>query len=595
MIGEHSVLLYSDRTGGAWTQVLPNPYFTADRSGWIDGDWGTHWTWVGDGTVTTGGAVIDFYAGLATMPLTVRPPGADTYEVRIKCRTSAPSTRMNVFVGFAPNADRTGWVSHYISYADWGPGEHTLIAPFTYTAGAGDAYVGTDLHFAINPGPDGIPANVPLPHTVVVDQIELRLRDTTPAVDLTCLVDEVAIRHGRSDTTEQPSAASATIDLSTDPAHPLPVAVDVGALVVVSTMLDDGMTVTRFAGLITDVSSTWDDSGRATPDLPTTQIVAVSQLADLGRRVIGDVPWPAELDGARVARILSLAGSPVSPGWSDPGTVQILARDVDAQPALELAHEAADSAGGIVWHTRAGEVLYADADHRRGAGVALTLDACDVLVAPLWQRNLDGLVNDVSIRYGVAPDGGEQPEYRASNATSIAQRGRYAASITTELATLADATAFGQLLLVRNSSPVWVMSALPVAVKDLDDARTHTLLNLEVGSLIQVTGLPAVGAAPTSVAMWVEGWGETLAHGSHEISLVVSGYCRTVPPPRWNDLDPAWTWDTITPQSLTWDATTCLGPTTDLGRWDDVPASLRWDAITPASTTWDQWTKTPGG
>jgi hypothetical protein len=70
----------------------------------------------------------------------------------------------------------------------------------------------------------------------------------------------------------------------------------------------------------------------------------------------------------------------------------------------------------------------------------------------------------------------------------------------------------------------------------------------------------------------------------------VSGYCRTVPPPRWDDLNPTWTWDTI--GTLTWDQATCIGPQPDRGRWADVPATLRWDQIPPA-TTWDTWTAAP--
>ena len=52
--------------------------------------------------------------------------------------------------------------------------------------------------------------------------------------------------------------------------------------------------------------------------------------------------------------------------------------------------EVAGDAGGIVWATRAGDVRYADANHRRGTVAALTLDACDVLVTPIWSRTTDG-------------------------------------------------------------------------------------------------------------------------------------------------------------------------------------------------------------
>jgi len=238
-----------------------------------------------------------------------------------------------------------------------------------------------------------------------------------------------------------------------------------------------------------------------------------------------------------------------------------------------------------VWVTRSGDIRYADANHRRGATAALQLDACDILETPYWSRTSDGLINDVSIGYGVAPDGSDQPRYTAERADSKEAYGLFGYSTTTELAALADATALGQLLLTRNRVPVWVMSALPVDVAGLNDTDTASLLGLEANDLLALTGLPAAGNVPTSAYLWVEGWSETLAYGVHELTLVVSGYCRTSPAPRWDDSDPNTTWDAM--GSITWDDATCLGPSPNLGRWDDVPATTRWDQM--GLMTWDNY------
>jgi hypothetical protein len=266
--------------------------------------------------------------------------------------------------------------------------------------------------------------------------------------------------------------------------------------------------------------------------------------------------------------------------------VQILPRDVDSQPALDVAQSTAVSAGGLVWNTRSGDIRYADADHRRGATAELEMDACDILVTPQWSRTTAGLINDVSIGYGVDPDGGDQPRYTNERADSIAMFGRYGFTTTTELAALADATAMGQLLLTRNRAPVWLMSALPVDVAGLTDEQTASLLTLEMSGLITLTGLPAAGSAPTTAILWVEGWTETLAYGAHEMTLIVSGYCRTSPAPRWNDVGPDTTWNDQ--GDITWDDSTCLGPIPNMGRWTDVPASVRWHQV-PFNTTWDNY------
>jgi hypothetical protein len=346
----------------------------------------------------------------------------------------------------------------------------------------------------------------------------------------------------------------------------------------------------RFVGKITDINQGWDDAGAATPEQVTLDVIATGALADLGRRVVGAAPFGQQLDGARVAAVMAAAGITLDPLYSDPGTVQILPRDIDAQPALDVAAEAATASGGIVWATRDGLVRYADANHRKGTAAALTLDACDVLVTPTWARTTAGLVNDVSIGYGVAPEGADQPRYTAARQDSKDIYGVYGFEATTPLAALADASAMGQLLLVRNRVPVWIMSELPVDMDGLSADDTTALLGLDMHALIGLTGLPATGpTTPTNTSLWVEGWTEALAWRVHDFVLTVSGYCRTVPPPQWDNLASSLTWDTVTPPAMTWDDATCTGPLPSENRWNDVPASQRWDQLA-TSVTWQNYT-----
>lgn len=406
---------------------------------------------------------------------------------------------------------------------------------------------------------------------------------TIADTDVSCLIDQAAIRYGREDAEGQPEAASATIDFDlTDTV--LPAYVEIGADVIIETTVA-ATTVRRFTGVVTDINMGWDDAGESTPNAGLAQVIAVSGLAMLGRRVVGDEPWPQELDGARVTRVLNLAGIVPDPTRTDPGTVQVNPRDVDSSDALGVIADTAASAAGILWERLNGEILYADSEHRRNAFIDLVLDACDVLVTPTWQRDLSGLINKVSIGYGVEAEGSEQPRYVAESPESIARYGLYNYTSTTDLAGLADAQALAGLLLARNSFPVWVMTSLPLDVAALTPDETLTLLGLEMHGLIQLTGLPIVGAAPTTAALWVEGWQETLAYGVHDIELSVSGYCRTAPAPRWDDVDPAMTWNTA---RGTWNDAVCMGPQIPGDTWADVPASTRWNTV-PAGITWDAW------
>jgi hypothetical protein len=398
-----------------------------------------------------------------------------------------------------------------------------------------------------------------------------------------CQVLSASIHHGRDDPSSQPEASTATLEL----VGVLPAEVAIGARVRVSAVLG-GVEYPRFDGEITDVEVGWD-----TVDLTRPRIIAAGDLGRLGRRPIGDVPWPAELDGARVARILQLAGFPPAPLETDPGTVQILARDVDRQPALALAQSTAIDGAGVLWQDRAGAILYADALHRRGVATSLELDACDVGLGLGWAATLEGLCNEAHIRYGVAPDGGEQPEVTASDPVSIAERGLYGESLTTQLATAADAQRRADVTVARQAAPAWVLGGLEVDLGALDPVRTAQLLELvEIHELLSITGLPA-GSPATSALLWVEGWRETIEGGAEpgaiawSVAYATSDYCRTAAPPLWDDLAAALTWDSVDP-ALTWNSSTCIPPQPSRGRWNDAPASLRWDTIDPAAT-WDTW------
>lgn len=540
-------------------------------------------------------------------------------------------------------------------------------------------------------------------------------------VDVSCEVADVSINHGRADTTAQPDASTVTV------AMPLGLAegVEIGAPLYVIT--DIVPASYRFAGSVTDMSVSWemryDPDANETTVLPVARVMAAGPLADLGRRFMGDAPWPQESDGARAARILAGAAgriqdwayagtapdgwydnwlgavgvasittdaaagalrltwlpgatdpsgfswryaTPIRAGYTytilaevyvptgqppvqltspfltaggyamaaerwqtvthqftatdnadraigiqpiyhparpagtyclvrrfqvfestapvlgqiDPGTVTVLARDVDRQPALDLLQGVANDASGVAWETRAGSLCYADADHRRSIPVALELDACDVVLTPEWKRSRGGLINEVAIAYG--PD---QLVTTAISTVSQARYGRVAYSLQTQLAALADASAMASLLMTRNAFPVWILDAITLDLSVLDDVTRGKVLALEMHDLITITGFPA-GGPLTSAALWVEGWTEELAYGRHVVVLAVSGYCRTTPPPRWNDAPPTMTWDKAG-TFMFWDAA-CMGPSVSQGRWDDVSASQRWDQL-PSADTWDTW------
>lgn len=586
MIGQHRVLVYPDPNAGGFVAAgVYNPEFDAGADGWQPMPFTPALTIPSPGVVRQTTTAANQAIGIGQVPARVLDRvDTSVYRVTYRVRLGlGVYARYGVNFGDTQNNATLGefWGGQDHAKFLWAgtwlePGDHTLTVDVD-PGPVNPAFVwvtpGIAFNYATKAGTfDFLSVNM---DTLVGD-----------ALDVSCLVDSVSIQHGRQDSTGQPEASTATVDLDLGDLD-LPTGVDIGSVVHVTTELENGASSVRFHGRVTDLNLGWDDAGEATPDATVGQMVAASMLADLGRRVVGAEPWPQELDGARVARILDLAGVDTNPNTSDPGTVQIIPTDVDRRDALGVAAEVAESAGGLVWQTKAGEVRYADASHRKGIPVSLALDACQILVTPTWQRTLQGMINSASVAYGVDAEGGDPPSVHGESAASIARYGYYEYSATTLLATAADANNVLGLILARNSTPVWVMVNLPVAVKDLDAETTDALLGLDVHSLLNLTGLPLVTAgAPTSAVLWVEGWTEKLAYGDHELELVVSGYCRTSPPPEWDDVSPSLTWDAM---DMTWDQAACFGPPVETGRWADVPASLRWDQVAPA-TTWDSWT-----
>lgn len=374
--------------------------------------------------------------------------------------------------------------------------------------------------------------------------------NATAPVDVTCLVDTLTIQHGRNGTASQPEASALTVDLSLDTAEDgLPRGLDIGAVLTVFLYTPGHAPFTRFTGPITDFAYGWDDRGEDTPASLVAQVIATGPLAELGRRVLPG-PWGAfeELDGARVALILSQAPVPV--GSTDPGTVLLVPLTFPTATMGELAYPAATSGRGVIWQDRDGLIHYADADHRRSTPLALTLDSCDLLVTPQWLRNTEGLANSVTVTYG--PTGGDRPVYADENTASQSRYGFNDYAVDTQLSRAIDAEVYGDFVLSRNADPAWQLDRLPIATADLDSPTTLTVLALEIHSLIQVL-LPPAGEAPTAAAVFVEGWEETISAGVWEFVLSVSDVSRSVPGTNWDEVDPALRWDDVDP-ALTWDS-----------------------------------------
>lgn len=376
--------------------------------------------------------------------------------------------------------------------------------------------------------------------------------------DAACDVEAISIRHGRDDPFSQPEADAATLEL----VGPLPSGLDIGSGVAVFAQLG-GVDYPRFTGRITDLALGWDTM----PDAPVSQVIATGHLAAMGSTLVGTVSMPAEMDGDRANRVITAAAAPTDAARSDtPGTIHVIARPPDRQPALQIAQEAAEDGGGMLWETRDGKVVYADASHRDGTHLTLTLDPCTIPLEITWAKTLEGLINDVTLTYY---ESGVSYEQHVWDEASIAVHGMYATSLGTRIAGEGDAITRGGSLIYAQAEPAWRVANVGVHLERLakmgltgseDLTYTGGILNLEIHDLVKVAGMP-YGSPINPSYLYVEGWTETIDFGSWHIQFAVSDYCQTASAETWDEVDAITTWHTYEGGTdTTWNQLPCHPP-----------------------------------
>lgn len=354
------------------------------------------------------------------------------------------------------------------------------------------------------------------------------------------LVSWTVTGYGRSDSNSRTTPVQATVTLAAEVAGTMCPQVGERFRLQLSDerALELGITdgAVRFTGEVTD--AVIDPRGRG-----FYRITGVGRLGRASRRTT-DTRWPRELDGARAARILEVAG--VDVGTVDVGTVTLLAVTERATVA-QLADAVTDSTGGSFVEQLTGVVDWHDADHRRGTVAALTLTAAEVLNDLEWSQHVGDVLNELEVTYG-------NPAGRVSvtDPDSIDQLDPFPGNLNTLLTDASDAHSIASLIIARRRLPTWQLPALQVDLRrTVDDPKLAGLLELRHGDRILVAGLPAGGPYAGDVEFFVEGTAEAAAKREWRFAIAVSDPALSGVSPRWTDAPPALTWDTADP-ALTW-------------------------------------------
>ena len=308
------------------------------------------------------------------------------------------------------------------------------------------------------------------------------------------------------------------------------------------------------------------------------ELMCAGPLATAGYRVVGDEPWPQETGTARATRILTLAGLPhlvMPPATSE---VQVLPRDVDAQPALTLLGELATDTGAAVVDLPDGRILYqpleardrpvfavrwmdlppdpwtafnpattwADLDQRSPASEQpLPLPPAAVLAEPEWVSGPATIINHARIGWGLPPEGGQQATEQTTDPGSITRYGRRYAYLGTQLASQTDAADRASRIVTTQARERWALGGVTVWEAQLAPDTGAAVNFLTCGQWVSLDGLPQPAPAASWAAI-VEGWTytETKSSQRHDAwwTLALSDPLHSLAVMTWADFTPAYTW-----------------------------------------------------
>jgi hypothetical protein len=208
-----------------------------------------------------------------------------------------------------------------------------------------------------------------------------------------------------------------------------------------------GFESTRFVGTIAAIDYT--------PSL--VAVTAIDDVEKLTRVDVDTSKFPAELELERVARIAGLAGvSIVTEGTSSVALVKGPDQLTWSTAYTEL-ERVASNCDSVFYTRRDGQLVYRT--HEAPTDSVVNVNPSATLLDTLkMTQELGVIVNRVTVSYG------SSQEVTLEDSSSITTYGLRDVKLSTELSTLAEATAHGQRLLDHYSTPYWYMPSVDVSL-----------------------------------------------------------------------------------------------------------------------------------
>lgn len=347
--------------------------------------------------------------------------------------------------------------------------------------------------------------------------------------------------------------------------------------------------VLTFSGEISDLSLSPAGDGVST----AIRATAMDFGAELGNKMIGDEPWPVQTLATRADRIAALAGITSTPRIriDDPlGPLQVSYRDIDAQAALGLLQDLAQTGGGVLWaatHAVTGPYLWIENPATRVAIRTLSLDggqiiitdatrglspvsACDLLESSAsWRQDSADVITVAAVGWqeqGVDDDGQPAITERTVTVTdtdALAIYGTRRLSVSTDLIAEVDATAMAHRLLAQARAVAWRLDGLvmdtaiiPAASSSLSakDRQVSFLTLLDgtsrMGLGLTLVDMPAYAPNGSTSAVYVEGGKYDYSDGFWSLALTTTPAFAQGSSATWADFaaQPEWQWSQWSPE-----------------------------------------------
>ena len=404
---------------------------------------------------------------------------------------------------------------------------------------------------------------------------------TVGGVDYTNItISDVQHQAGRSDIYQQPLPSYMQITLVALNNQTLPF--DINDSFDLQVKDSTGSYVSLFGGDLTDVTVGVLQTGAAATVVQYT-LLAMGSLARLTKEIWDD-NIPQDEDGNQIYDILSsvLLGTwndvPAATQWStyDPtetwaNAVNLGLGEID-QPGLytmqhqptttdtiyNIVSDIASSAFGYIYEDNAGNIGYADADHRQNYLLTngyVELDAGHALGAGLStvMRSSD-VRNDIYINYG--NNYGSQKT--ASDAASIALYGYKAETINSRIHGAVDAQAIADRYIAQRAypRPSFQSITFPITNPEIDNADRDDLLGVFIGMPVNIKNLPTQ-ISNGEFEGYVEGWLWSTRFNELFLTINVSPVEFSQVAMRWNTTPIVEAWNTLS-TTLTWEYATIV-------------------------------------